>query len=309
MSKFFKLTLIGFIVFLSLSLSFFFSNYLFPGVRGKPAKWKAVILDLAGTNLIGLDSGRYNGEGWEFANEEGDVTIYATIGTGGGYRSIFRFMTYHPVKVQFYKVTQDVLVYHPGNELVSCGFPIDSSPLTRCLFDFLNDSHPWDEGYIRVQFGFFSPYSSDKNEIDYENMGIGDTMKMRMWFYVEAQNIGGDSSECNETIYHSIEGNAHGDINPNHPERIPYDIYLVRDAVDIWRIVVNTDFDNPNYSFPEDPYMFWYNSENGIREKYCVSVEKQFNKKKIIHLKEDRYPVSGRGHMEFQIKFIKLQKK
>ena len=97
-------------------------------------------------------------------------------------------------------------------------------------------------------------------------------------------------------------------INPIHPERIPYDIYLVRDALDIWRIVVNTDFDNPSYSFPEDPYMFWYNSDDGIREKYCVSVEKQLNKKKIIHLKEDRYPVSGRGHMEFQIKFIKLQK-
>jgi hypothetical protein len=306
MSKLSKIKMLGLIAIISLFFVFLVSGFPFSSGKGKPAKWRAVILDLPDSNLTGLDSGRYNDEGWEYADEEGDVTIYATIGTmAGSYRSIFRFMTYYPVQVLFQDITQDFYVYH-GEDLVDCGFPTDTPPITRCLFDFLNSPHPWDEGYMRVQFGFFSPYSPDKNEVDYENMPIGDTMKMRMWFYVEAQNMGGDCSECNEESYHSIEGNAHGELNPFHSDRLPYEIYLVRDAVDTWRIVVNTDFDNPNYTFPEDPYMFWYNSDNGIREKYCVCVEKQFNKKKTIFLKEDRYPASGRGHMQFQIKFIKL---
>jgi hypothetical protein len=292
------------VTMISLFFAFLISGFLFSAVKGKPPKWRAVILDLPDSNLTGLDNWRHNSEGWEYADEEGDVTIYATIGTGAGYRSIFRFMAYYPVQVLFRNINLDYYVYH-GQDLKDCRFPTETSPGTRCLFDFLNDSHPWDEGYMGVQFGFFSPYSSDKNEIDYENMAIGETMKMRMWFYVEAQNIGGDCSECNEESFHSIEGNAHGDVNPNQPDRLPYDIYLIRDALDTWRIVVNTDFDNPNYSFPEDPYMFWYNNDDGIREKYCVCVEKQFNKKKTILTKEDRYPASGRGHMQFQMKFIK----
>lgn len=308
MSNVFKIKPVSFVMIVSLFIAFIFLGFLHSSGKGKPANWKAVILDQPGSNLVGLDSWRYNGEGWEYADEEGDVTIYATIGTmAGSYRSIFRFMAYYPVRVLFQDITQYSYVYH-GEDLVDCGFPTVTPPITRCLFDFLEGPHPWDAGYMRVQFGFFSPYSTNKKEIDYENMAIGDTMKMRMWFYIEAQNMGGDCSECNEESCHSIEGNAHGDFNLNHPYRYPYDIYLIRDAVDIWRIVANTDFDNPNYAFPEDPYMFWYNSDNGIREKYCVCVEKEFNKKRTIFLKEDRYPASGRGHMEFQIKFIKSSK-
>ena len=107
MSKLSKIKGVSLVIIVSLFLAIFFSGLLFSSGRGKPAKWKAVILDQLDTNLVGLDSWRYNDEGWEYADKEGDVTIYATIGTGAGYRSIFRFMAYYPVQIQFQNIIQD----------------------------------------------------------------------------------------------------------------------------------------------------------------------------------------------------------
>lgn len=252
--------------------------------KGKPHSWKAVILDTV-SNLIGADASRHNDEGWVYNDNERDVTVYATI--GDPFRTIFRFVAYHPVQVKFQNIFQSELYDDP--DYISCGFP----PGDSCLFDFINNSHPWDEQYRKVQFYFFGPYVSSKEEADWELMEIGEEKEMRAWILIEANNLTGDCSECNSENYHSLEMNTH-------------DALLIRDAEDVWRIALNTDFNNPSYpAHTEPPFDFIWSDMDFVREIYCecVEVKPPKGKRPPTYRKEQRYPAWGRGNLAFQIKF------
>ena len=301
MKIFHYLKYVGLSVFLAIALVLVGINFAQAkekGVKAKPSSsWRAVILDTVGSNLKGVGGSRYSVDdgGWIYDDSESDVTIYATIGRIGGapYRTVFRFECYYPAQVEIQGVSQNELYLDP--DLNYCGYPPDGS-YTKCLFDFLNNNHPWDDKYTRIHFGFFGPYVSSRNEADWEQMEIGETKPLRTWINIEAMHNPysfGNCSECDRENYHSIEMNTH-------------DACLTRDSIDTWRVIIDTDFNNPDYpASTVPPFDSYYTESDFILERYCECVLSPFSKpKKPRYITEFRHPSWGRGHVQFEINFI-----
>lgn len=273
------------------------SNFTPLSKAGPPAKWKAVILK-SSANLRGdswrLDTGNY--QGYVYDDAEDAIDAYAVIGTINSnpraYRTIFHFFVYYPEKVFFHDIDQRTYIEESAANppLVKCGFP---DPTRKCLFDFLNGQHPYDNQYLAIQFGFYGPWTYVKNEADWEAMPIlGDPKPMRMWVYVDAKNLYGDCVDCNTNTYHSIEVNT-------------FDSWLQRTGTNDWTFTVDATFNNPNKPISPGPSFDNNYLENEfIAEKYCERVQTKSGKR-ILSSKVTRWPAWGGGNMAFQIKFVK----
>lgn len=308
MRKFHNLKLLGLVTILAGVLIFVGINFVLAGSKGKNYTWKAVILNDS-LNLAGED-GIPNGEGWMYEDSDEYVNVSAGMGwcmSGPKkptrcYYPYFAFEVNHPTKIQFKNMLLDT--WGEDEKLVRCGFPTDVLGWPDCLENFLNNEPQPMEGYKRVFFGFRGPSCTNQEDADINNMQIGVPMQIRLRFFIEGQDLYGSCEECYKLYYHCVRGVAHGYTKPNFGQP---DIYLVRMDTDTWKIVVNTDFDNPNYSNSSYPAVFDYQNDM-ISEEYCECEEVPFKGKKIRYKKHIRHSAWTRGHMEFQIKFIRTRK-
>ena len=210
--------------------------------------------------------------------------------------SVFRFEVISPIQVMLTGLNLADGDY--DSRLNSCGFPqiSDASVPPDCLFEFLNDNwHPM-PGYERISFSFTSPCN-----FDYEGQPIGPIgdIKMRMGFIVEALDDDCSDGDC----LHSVRGEAHG-CSPNDTGECGFCpgggtplIYLERISDDVWRIDVHTDFDMQDTDIIEERY---------LDNVEVVEGKGKGGKTKTIR-KQFVYPTWGRGHMAFEILFIRTK--
>jgi hypothetical protein len=321
MKKFRKLKLFGLVGILVVALAFIGMNFVQAEVKGQrkgkpPGKekepeylWRAIILQdpdtsEPGGNLLG-EEGRLDWDSGFFGyiyidtddpgNDQDNIRIFGNkinYSRKGGYSTVFSYFNFevkHDIQVQIWDLS---LSEDEDEDPISngCGFPEGS-----CLSEFLNNSHPM-EGYERIYFGFTSPCDFNHNEQPFY-----EPIKLRMHFQIDATDDDCSDSYC----LHSIEGNAHG-CSPNEsgdcgfcpgPEGIPF-IYLERMGTDVWKVYVHTDFN--------------MQESDMIQEKYfdTVVVEEPVGKRgkmKEVTKRMPLYPTWGRGHMAFQIVFIRSQ--
>jgi hypothetical protein len=99
----------------------------------------------------------------------------------------------------------------------------------------------------------------------------------------------GTCDECDPTNYHQVDGDAHGyskDGNGN------YDIYLTRVDQNMWKVIVNTAFDNPkwNQSYPDT---FSWQADK-IWESYCECVTEKVRARTVLtkYIRQSSRPTS-----------------
>jgi hypothetical protein len=141
-----------------------------------------------------------------------------------------------------------------------------------------------------------------QEEADFTRMAIGDTKVMRLHGFIEGQNIYGDCADSDPYNYHCLYLRAHGWAKAPGP----FDIYLKRLETDVWKIVVYTQFDNPDPTYSQGyPNEFDY-CDDEIEEEYSVCIpEKVKNRSVLKHYIQ--HPAWGRGLVAYDILFIRSQ--
>lgn len=264
--------------------------------------WKAVILD-SSANLTGGTGGSHdsNYPGWvykdsdEFANVNVFIRTFLQRGTKN-YASVFNLDVYTPSQVAF----QDVLLpfYGEDGTLNGCGFPNTTElSMPSCFETFLNQPHPASD-YRRISLTHQSLCCATQEEADFTKMAIGDRRGMSLYGFIEGQNLYGDCADCGNYNYHCLYLKARGWEKTSGN----WDIYLEREGDDVWKLVVCTQFDNPQFlqSYP-GPFD---SGADDIFEEYCECVPGK-NKKVLTH--NVLIPAWGRGLVAYEILFIRSQ--
>lgn len=211
------------------------------------------------------------------------------------YTPIFRIEILPGAQIKF----QDIFGLEGlGGEIpeYSGGFPGGES-----LFTYINNTHP-QPGYERIIIELRGYSYQDMNLADIMNMEIEDPpRKMILSFRIFSSANSGDCDECDPDNYHEIGGDAYGWL----PELSDtYDIYVKKVGPDSWRLVVNTDFDDPAHT-TEDYYDVWDYKNGRIYQEYCECVPIQI-KKRTVYRKETIRPVWYRPHMAFEMIFTRF---
>lgn len=246
-----------------------------------PAKWTALI-PYDSANLIGSGD-RDNGQGWVYSDTEAGVDVYAVIGKP--YRMIFRMVVYLPNRIAFRDIAPGNLIVDP--DLNYSRFPPGGS---RDMFAFLQEAHPYDDGYLKAEIAFIGPFVPTSAEADWENMAIGETKCVRLWMNLESQARVNDCSECAPLDYHSLEGNTS-------------EAWITREDATTWRADVATDFLAQPVTAPPLDRLSYYDYDF-LRERYCECVATKV-KNRIVYSKVERCPAVGQTSLHFSIKFIK----
>ena len=257
-----------------------------------PARWKAALS--ATGNLVGDPARASGGSSTDYVYDDAEsaVDVYATIGTINsshrGYRTIFKLIVYPPAKVFFNDIIAKA--FYTDSALIANGFPDPGRP---GLFDFLNGPHPFDAQFASVQVAFFGPFTSSREEADWETWPIGVPKPMRLWISVDAKNLNGDCTECDPENYHSVEVNS-------------FDAVLVRRGPNEWTASVTATFDDPEKPVPSGTSFDGnYSMNEFIAEKYCECIE-IITKKTTSLVKTLRRPAWGSAMaLDFQIRFLK----
>jgi len=257
--------------------------------------WKAVILD-SSLNMTGGYGGVYDSinHGWvyndsdEFANVRVGIRTYvATKFKTTHYEPVLVLEVLSPAQIGLQGITAGAYSYDP--DLIHyCGFPnTQGGELPTCWGAFLNQPHP-QTGYQAAQFQHFGERFMTEAEADITLMASGETRVMHLSMYLEGQDIyGGTCDECDPADYHYVQGHAHGwdKYAGSYP---PYDIYLTRIDENKWKVVVNTEFDNPTRQdhFDEYPFYTSYDPEDPapdrIWESYCECVYEKVRKREVL---------------------------
>jgi hypothetical protein len=123
---------------------------------------------------------------------------------------------------------------------------------------------------------------------------------MDLW--IIGQGLLSDTDYCNLDDHNTIMADAFG-YYPDDGPVLP-DLYVVREGLDTWRVVVDTKFDNPKYE-GDDYSNVWEYHQGRIFQEYCKYEEVPFNKKKDILKRQTYRPFWARAHMKFEMRFTR----
>lgn len=301
MKKYVITGILGISIVAVISFTFLAAEKPSPGYN-----WKAVILE-SSVNMTGGYGGVYdsNYQGWvyddndEYTNVKVFVRTYSDRGRGENYYApVFALEVLTPTQIGL----QGIVVGETGSDtaLNSCGFPNTlGGELPDCWETFLSQPHPA-SGYQSAQFMHEGKCCMTQEEADFNYMEIGATKVMRAHFWINGQNIYGTCDECDPLNYHQVTAYAHGYLKNG-----TYDISLTRESLDTWRVVVNTAFDNLDYT-GSFPYAFSWESDQ-IWESYCECVYEKVKNREVL-TKSTRYSSWARAPIHYEMLFIRTPK-
>ena len=245
-----------------------------------------------------LNPGWVYNDGDEFANVNVFIRTYINKPNIRYYTPVFSLDVYTPSQVEF----KDIVLSSWGedSQLNRCGFPNTQGwQMPFCLEAFLNQPHPA-SGYKRILLLHEGLCCATQEEADFTLMGIGDRKVMRLHGYIEGQNIYGDCDELNPYDQHCVYLKARGyGETPND-----YDIYLERSDTNVWKVVVCTQFNNPERSnFYPDAFDY---QDDEIFTEYGDCVPTKI-KNRIVDKKVIQHPAWARGSVAYEILFIRSQ--
>ena len=303
-----------------------------PGQDKEPEyAWSALILEgpmssIQGEGANSADNYTYvdvNGDrywGWLYGGSESNINFRVrTVETGTqGTRSNFCFEIFYPVNEgeNLYQIdfiadnianqTAEFVTdppnidpdLNPGFTYKTCRFPVCGGPGINCddascLFDFIqNWPHPF-QGYEKVGVGFYSIFSFDLNEGDYENWALFDKKNMWLDIVCRAQEIDdGDFKIPNLSDYNTVGFNSGG-------EQYPYG-YFERISPDVWKVVAGRDILGADLQYNDDINV-------NVDESYLDFVWEQYRKNKFKEVAAYFYPTIGSCDMKFEVLFIRTQ--
>lgn len=256
--------------------------------------WKAVVLD-SSQNMV---PGVYN-DSDEFANVMVFIREYSGRAYVKTYTPVFWLEVLSPMQIDL----RGIAVNSWGSNLDfnHCGFP-EGGTFPSCWEFFLNGSHPKD-GYQRASFMHDGERFITREEADFTKMQFGETRVMNFNLVIQGQEIMGSCDQCNPTNYHQVDGDAQGWTKPGIGS--PYDIYLTRIDENTWKVVVSTDFDNPDRQDQWSELFSW--GADKIWESYCECVQEKVGKRTVL-TKYTRQSSWVRTHIGYEILFIRTPK-
>lgn len=301
-----------------------------PGQNDDVYTWSAVILEdpifsIQGEGGNSADNYTYvevNGLGywgWLYDGSEPNVNFRVrTVETGTqGTRSNFCFELFYPADEgeNLYQIdfitdnivnkTADFVTdppnidpdLNPGFTYKTCRFPVCGGPGINCgdascLFDFIqNWPHPY-QGYDKVGISFFSDFSFDLNEGDYENWAVYDRKNMWLDIVCRAQEIDdGDFKIPNLSEYNTVGANSGG-------EQYHYG-YFERISPDVWKVVGGWDILGADLQYNDVINV-------NVDEVYLDFVLEHY-RKKIRAVAAYFFPTIGSCDMKFEVLFIRTK--
>jgi len=282
---------------------------LFPGApRPVQYTWKAIIIDPS-PNLTGGVGGVYDSgfPGWIYEDSDEFATVSVGIRkwitrTTTTYEPLLRLEVLSPTQFGL-KDIQVGEVFGTDTDRYSCGFPnTQGGTLPYCWDTFLNHFHP-QEGYQKAQLLHYGDRFMTEAEADITKMlpEERETRVMHLSLFIQGQDIYGSCDQCDSLDYHQVDGDAHGYWKP---EIGGFDIFLTRINENTWKVVVNTDFDNPAKQ-DKWPGAFSWGADK-IWESYCECVPGTGKNGRLT--KTIQYSSWVRAHLCYEMLFIRTPK-
>jgi hypothetical protein len=254
---------------------------------------------------VGREDGIYR-DSEQFVNVSYYVQTYINVKfKETWYTPIFRIDILPGAQIGFQGVGDPVVGNPPvdeGGEILDYsggGFPPEGR---LSLFEFLNQPHP-QLGYEKVMIVLKGYSYQDKDQADFTKMTIGESKKMILTMWIVGQNYDADCSECIPEDFNNIMADAFGFYDSGLYTPWPADLYVIKEDEDNWRVVVNTEFNNPTYT-PADYYTVFGYKVGRIYQEYYECVPVQVKKRTVMQRQTVR-PYWARARMAFEMLFTR----